>query len=359
MKLTPENNSRRFFEPVMGFLLLLLLLFGLYSVLNVFFGVFTYAIIFSVSFFSTFEWLCRKLNNKRKLAAAIYAIILLGILAVPFTYLISELINYVNITADWIENAKVNGYPPLPEKLTTLPVVGKDIQEFWSAVQADPENTRAMYEKQIQSLLQQLIASGKGVIGTTLEFVVGIIISSLLLAQGEKILDPIILTAKRITGEENGPALINASGRAIKGVAVGVMGTAFIEALFAWIGFAITGSSLAVGLAALVFLFALIQLGPLLVVAPAAIWFALQGETGWAIFIGIYGLVVLVGIDNVLKPILIGRSGKLPVLVLFLGVIGGMVAWGFTGMFKGAIILALFYTIFRNWSAKNMTEQPA
>ena len=91
------------------------------------------------------------------------------------------------------------------------------------------------------------------------------------------------------------------------------------------------------------------------------VWVALAGPASnfvqavlWAVF-----LVVLVGIDNVLKPILIGRSGKLPVLVLFLGVIGGMVAWGFTGMFKGAIILALFYTIFRNWSAKNMTEQPA
>jgi len=85
----------------------------------------------------------------------------------------------------------------------------------------------------------------------------------------------------------------------------------------------------------------------------------MQGQTGWAIFMGIYGLVVLMGIDNVLKPILIARSGKLPILVLFLGVIGGMVVWGFTGMFKGAIILALFYTIIQSWLGKKPDADPA
>jgi len=75
---------------------------------------------------------------------------------------------------------------------------------------------------------------------------------------------------------------------------------------------------------------------------------------------GIYGLVVLMGIDNILKPVLIAKSGKLPILVLFLGVVGGMVAWGFTGMFKGAIILAIFYTLFNSWlKPKTQAEAPA
>ena len=156
---------------------------------------------------------------------------------------------------------------------------------------------------------------------------------------------------KNIVGD-NGPALVHATGRAVKGVAVGVMGTAFIAALFAWIGFAIAGISFAVGLAALTFFLVVIQVGPLLVVLPVVIWLASQGETGWAVFMGIYGLVVLMGIDNVLKPVLIAKSGRLPILVLFLGVVGGMVAWGFTGMFKGAIILAVFYTIFNSWVGK-------
>ena len=90
-------------------------------------------------------------------------------------------------------------------------------------------------------------------------------------------------------------------------------------------------------------------MGPILVLIPAVAWLVSQGHTGSAIFLSIYGLVVLMGIDNVLKPILIGRSGKLPILVLFIGVIGGMAAWGFTGMFKGAIIMAVSYTLFQAW----------
>jgi predicted PurR-regulated permease PerM len=179
--------------------------------------------------------------------------------------------------------------------------------------------------------------------------VLGIIISAVFLNSGTKILNPIYAVMKRMVGEHDGPALVDASGRAVKGVAIGVMGTAFIAGIAAWIGFTIAGISIAAGLAAITFFFVVIQIGPLLVFLPVCIWLGMQGETGMAVFMTIYGIVVLMGIDNVLKPILIAKSGKLPILVLFLGVIGGMAAWGFTGMFKGAIILAVFYTLFNSW----------
>jgi predicted PurR-regulated permease PerM len=184
---------------------------------------------------------------------------------------------------------------------------------------------------------------------------VAIIISAIFLAQGEKTLQPLEFFFKRLLGQSNGIAVINASGRAIKGVAIGVMGTALIEALLAWIGYSIAGIDIAIGLAAITFFLAVIQLGPLLVLIPVIIWLSSQGQTGWAIFMSVYGLIVLVGVDNILKPILIGKSGKLPILVLFLGVVGGMGAWGFTGMFKGAIILAVMYTIFNSWA--NLASQ--
>jgi predicted PurR-regulated permease PerM len=99
----------------------------------------------------------------------------------------------------------------------------------------------------------------------------------------------------------------------------------------------------------LIFFLVLIQLGPLLVWVPLVIWTALQGHGGTAVFLGAYGVLLLV-IDAFLKPFLIAKSGgRLPFLVLFLGVVGGLSAWGFTGMFKGAIILAVFYTVFTGW----------
>jgi predicted PurR-regulated permease PerM len=354
-----QGKSRGFIETALALLLLLILLFDLYTVLSVFFGVFTYAIIFSVSFAKLFERLVRFLNNKRKLAAFIYALLLIAIIALPFIFIISALSDYAVQAELWITDAKTKGVPPLPDWIAGIPFAGEKITKFWQQLQADPAATIATYEPQIRKTLQRLITGGAGMVGATLEFIVGIIVSAILLSSGEKILKPIYETMKKIVGDNDGAALVDATGRAVKGVAVGVMGTAFIAALFAWVGFAIAGISFAVGLAALTFFLVVIQVGPLLVWLPVAIWMGMHGQTGWAIFITIYGLVVLMGIDNILKPILIARSGKLPVLVLFLGVIGGMVAWGFTGMFKGAIILAVFYTILHSWLGNEQKNVPA
>ena len=351
-----QGKPRGVIETALALLLLLILLLNLYTVLSVFLGVFTYAIIFSVSFAKIFERLVRLLKNKRKLAAFVYALILIALIALPFIYIISALSDYAAEAEQWITDAKTNGVPPLPDWIAGLPFAGEKISAFWQQLQADPSGTLAAYEPQIRDTLQQLISGGAGIIGATLEFIVGIIISAILLASGEKVLQPVYATMKHIVGYNDGPALVDATGRAVKGVAVGVMGTAFIAALFAWIGFAIAGISFAVGLAALTFFLVVIQVGPVLVFVPVAIWLFMTGQTGMGIFVSIYTLVVMIPIDNILKPVLIAKSGKLPVLVLFLGVIGGMVAWGFTGMFKGAIILAVFYTIFNSWVAKQQNS---
>jgi predicted PurR-regulated permease PerM len=346
-----QTKPRGFIETALALLLLLILLFDLYLVLSVFFGVFTYAIIFAVSFSELFDKLARLLNNKRKWAAFIYSVILIALIAMPFAYLLSALGGYASSAQAWIAGVKTSGVPPLPTWVPQVPFVGDKIAAFWLQLQNDPSGTLHTYEPKIRAVLQTLVLGGAGLVGAILEFIVGIIISAVFLVSGSKMLQPLYEVMRKIVGEREGPLLVNATGRAVKGVAVGVMGTAFIAALAAYIGFAIAGISFAVGLAAVTFFLVVIQVGPLLVWLPVAIWLATTGESGWALFITIYGIVVLMGIDNVLKPVLIARNGKLPILVLFLGVIGGMVMWGFTGMFKGAIILAVFYTIIQSWLA--------
>jgi len=342
------DQRRSTIETALVLLLLLILLSALYTVLSIFLGVFTYAIILAVAIHPLFEKLARLLGGKRKLAAFIYALLLIGIVALPFVYLINELANLIQGSQAYIADAKANGLPPLPGWIAGLPVVGENISSSWQKLQNDPDAIH-LYEPKIRAVLTRLLGGGLGVVGAGLELVLGIIISAIFLNSGTKILNPIYTLMKRMVGENDGPALVDASGRAVKGVAIGVMGTAFIAGIAAWIGFSIAGISIAGALAAITFFFVVIQLGPLFVWLPVAIWLGSQGETGMAIFTTIYGIIVLMGIDNILKPVLIAKSGKLPILVLFLGVIGGMAAWGFTGMFKGAIILAVFYTLFNSW----------
>jgi predicted PurR-regulated permease PerM len=333
-------------ELALVLLMFLALLFAAYNTLNSFFGIFTFALIFTVAFSSLFEKIVLYFGGRRKLTAFIYGIILLVVVAMPFVYMVNVIGEYAHKTQELLTKIKNNQVPPLPEWLSGLPYVGEKFKTAWAALEKDPVATLSFYEPQIKAVLQRLVHTGGGLLTTGLELVVGIIISAVLLFMGKKALRPVELFFAKLFGEENGHSMIDASGKAINGVAIGVMGTALIEAAVAWIGFEIAGIPAASGLAALMFMFAVVQLGPFPVMIPLIAWLVSKDETGWAIFMGVW-LVILFIVDNIIKPILIGKSGKLPILVLFFGVIGGMGAWGFTGMFKGAVVLALMYTIFR------------
>ncbi|HTR32111.1 MAG TPA: AI-2E family transporter [Puia sp.] len=346
------NDSRSIVETVLVLLMLLLLMLALYDVLRVFFGVLTFALIFSVSFFGPYERLVRLLGNRRSLGALVYSILLIAIIAVPVTYIASEVRVHVREALGWVEEVKANGIPPLPKWITNLPLVGEDIRSFWQQLQDSPKDAVAHHSEQVRMILRHALESGVEILSTALQVITGIIISAFLLTAGAKALDPIRSTTEHLLGKKDGESLLAVITQAIKGVSIGIMGTAFIASVIAWIGLAIARVEYSLVLAGLVFFLVLIQLGPLFVWVPLVVWTAVQGHTGVTVFLIIYGAGLLL-IDGLLKPILIARSGgKIPFLVLFLGVIGGLAAWGFTGMFKGAIILSIFYTLFTSWVDK-------
>jgi predicted PurR-regulated permease PerM len=344
-----DIRQRNPIEYALILLMFFAIIFATYNTLSAFFGIFIFALIFSVSFSALFEMFSKAIGGKRKLAAFIYALILLTVVALPFVYIINALGEYAHKTQVLVAGIKNHNVPPLPEWLGGLPYVGEKISATWAALEKDPDTTLSLYEPQIKAFLQKLLSAGGGILTTGLELIVGIIISAVLLFMGDRAFKPLQTFFNKLLGPVNGNAMLDASGKAINGVAIGVMGTALIEAAIAWIGFAIAGIPAASGLAAIMFMFAVVQLGPIPVQVPVIIWLASKGENGWALFMGIW-LVILFVVDNVIKPILIGKSGKLPILVLFFGVIGGMSAWGFTGMFKGAVMLAIMYTLFRVWT---------
>jgi predicted PurR-regulated permease PerM len=330
-------------------LLLLALLAALYDVLKVFFGVFTFALIFYVSMQQPYEQLVRLLKQRRKLAAVIYSIIMILIVALPFIYVVTALGRHVKHLLQLVDDVRLHGLPDLSDRITGLPYIGEPVVSFWKQLQENPRETLTGYQHQMRVVVHHILAGGAGILGAALQVILGVIISAMLLVGGDKALQPLISTLQHLLGRRDGLSLVYATAHAIRGVSIGVMGTAFIATIISWIGFAIAGLHFKVLLAAVVFFLVLIQVGPLIVWVPLVIWAAIQGHTGTAVFLAVYGGVVLV-VDAILKPVLIAKSGgKLPFLVLFIGVVGGMAAWGFTGMFKGAIILAVFYTVLTTW----------
>lgn len=342
-------ESRNIIETILIVFLLLALLVALYEVLHIFFGVLTFALVFAISFEHFFEWLVKKLRNKRKLSAFVYCLICIAVIAVPASFLFSSLARNAKPVVEWINNVKENGLPPLPQSIANLPLAGKEVEKLWNTYHDDPKQIIADHQEQVQKLSRKAMTGGVSILGTLLDVIIGIIISSLFLVNRKSIVASIQLPVQHLIGEKQGNSLLEAIALSIKGVSIGVMGTALIAAMLSFIGLEIAGIPFSVGLSAIVFFLVVIQIGPLPLWIPLVIWMITQDRPGMLIFLIIWG-VAIAAIDAVVKPILIGKSGgRLPFLVLFLGVIGGLAAWGFTGMFKGAIILAVFYTVYNSW----------
>ncbi len=183
--------SRDFIESILVLLLFLALMLALYDVLRVFFGVLTFALIFSVSFVKSFARLVRFLKNRHKLAAVIYSIILIGIIAVPLVYIFSSFSHRIKDAIVLVNEIKEKGLPPLPVWLLHLPLIGEQLSGFWLKLQSSPQETFMVHGQQLKIILLHIVTSGVGILGVTLQLVIGIIISAVFLVRSETFLIPV------------------------------------------------------------------------------------------------------------------------------------------------------------------------
>lgn len=345
---SPEPSLRqRVIDSALALVLVALLLGISIKVLTPFLGVITYAVILATATWQPFQRLADWMGGRRRAAIA-FALISGAVVAMPLYMLFNTLVDIVQLGRLWFTRIHTEGIPPLPEWLTTLPVAGGYIQAFWSTVQEDVVGVLREYAPRLDGLQGWVIEYSTGFVGTLLEMCAGIVVAAILLAGG----NPVLALLEAVTARLFGAAahtVMDAATRAVRGVAIGVVGTALIEAALGWAVFAAVGMASAPVLAGITFFIVVMQIGPILVWLPAAIWLFMQGDTTGAVIVAVYGAVVLMAVDNVLKPVLIARSGRLPILVLLLGLIGGMIAWGMTGMFIGATALAVLWTVLQTW----------
>jgi predicted PurR-regulated permease PerM len=186
------------------------------------------------------------------------------------------------------------------------------------------------------------------------QFLLTVIIAAVLFSGGETAARGVKRFARRLAGQQGEDAAVLAA-KTIRGVALGIVLTAVIQSLLAGIGFAVTGVPAGVLLAAVIFIFALAQLPPFLVMAPAVIWLYWKGDPVWGTVLLVWTIVVS-AIDNVLRPLLIRKGVDLPLLMIFTGVIGGLIAFGIVGLFIGPVVLAVVYRLIEAWVAGGEDE---
>jgi predicted PurR-regulated permease PerM len=161
-------------------------------------------------------------------------------------------------------------------------------------------------------------------------------------------------------GSARGRYLLQVAGNTVIGVVYGILGTALAQGVLAAIGFLIAGVPGAFLLGLATFFLSIVPVGPPLIWGAAAIWLFYQGSVGWAVFMVLWGVLVISMVDNFLKPIIISRGSSLPFVLVFLGVLGGVVAFGFIGVFLGPTLLAVGYRVVNEWvdSSQGAVAQP-
>jgi predicted PurR-regulated permease PerM len=180
-----------------------------------------------------------------------------------------------------------------------------------------------------------------------------------LLRDAPELSERLAVAVERLAGQR-GRHLIKVAGNTVRGVIFGILGTALAQALVAGLGFWIAGVPGAVLLSVLTFFFAVVPFGPPLIWVPAALWLFTQNETGWAIFMLIWGLLAISSVDNLLRPFLISQGTKMPFALIFVGVIGGALAFGLVGVFLGPTLLAVAFRLVAEWSSSNSgSEAPS
>jgi predicted PurR-regulated permease PerM len=183
-----------------------------------------------------------------------------------------------------------------------------------------------------------------------LHFLLTVVVTAILYATGETAAMGVRRFGRRLAGEQGENSVI-LSGQAIRAVALGVVVTAIVQTTAAGIGLAVSGIPYAAVFTAIIFMLCIAQIGPVLVLAPAVAWLYWSGDAVWGTVLLVW--TILVGaLDNVLRPILIRRGADLPLLLIFAGVIGGLVGFGIIGLFVGPMVLAVTYRLLESWIAE-------
>ena len=325
-----------------------LLIVGCLLVLQPFVTALLCAAIVCFSTWPCYDWLLRRLNGRSTLAALAMTLILILFMVLPVALLALTLADTATPAIDWLRETLANGLPQPPDWVKGLPVVGDGIDAGWRELAASKAKLAEAVKKIAPPVQQGLIKSGLVLGEGVIQLSLAAFIAFFLYRDGETLVAAARAAMRRLAGEL-APDLLVTVGGTVQGVVYGLVGTAIAQGLVAVIGFLIAGVPGALLLGFLTFLFSMVPIGPPLIWGGAAAWLFYQDQHGWALFMLVYGFVVISGIDNVIKPLLISRGSSLPFALVFLGVMGGVVAFGFVGLFIGPTLLAVGLTVLDQW----------
>jgi predicted PurR-regulated permease PerM len=339
------NQKNPVYDTFIRMLFLLLIIAWCLMLMYPFVSIMLWGLILGIALMPLHASLSKLLRGKVKLASAIIVILSIALILVPSYFFVESTITEVKVFSANFKGGTLT-IPPPSESVKTWPVVGEVVYQTWYTGSTDIKVIIIKYQDQLLIVGKKIANGILGAVGGVFQMMISLIIAGVLLAYGH-IGDSIRKFFRKLIGER-GDEFADIAGKTVGNVVKGILGVALIQALLIGGGMLIAGIPYAGILTILVFILAVLQLPPAIIMIPIIIYMFSVNDFVPAILWTLY--FVLAGLsDNVLKPVLLGKGAPVPMLVIFIGVIGGFILQGFIGLFTGAIIMSIGYKLFIAW----------
>lgn len=342
------NEGDKRLERTIASIVLALLLIGCLVVLWPFVWALLWAVVLCFTAWPIYEHVLSWMKGRKTWAALTMTLGATLILLVPFVLVGATLADNAKdltiATQQWLQS----GPPQVPAWVAKIPLVGGTISNYWQSVAGNGRQLMSDLQRFVEPVFGGVLAVGLMLTRGLVELALSILIAFFLFRDGVVLAERAKIATERIA-PGRGPRLLELAGNTVRGVVYGILGTALAQGVMAGIGFLIAGVPGAGMLTLLTFFLSIIPMGPPLVWVPATIWLFSKGSIGWGIFMLIWGIGVS-SVDNIVKPWLISKGSDMPFILIFLGVLGGAIAFGFIGVFLGPTLLAVGYRLIREWA---------
>lgn len=348
-----DQVTASFIETAIRLAVLALLLYWSFVLVQPFISIFIWSAVLAVALFPIFEWISFRLGGRHRLAAVVTTVLSLLVIIGPATWLAMGLVDSVRMISERLDPLML-AIPSPPVSVKDWPLIGEPIYQFWDLASTNLSAAFATIVPQLKPLGGRLLRIGADTGLGIVKFLIAVIVAGFLFSPAPALVAAVKRFSRRLN-PTRGEELVDQAVATIRAVSRGVIGISVLQALLAGIGLMVAGIPQASLIAFAVLILGIIQVGPTIVIVPVIIWSWMSMETTSALLFTAYMVPVNL-LDNLLRPIVMGRGLKTPVLVILIGVIGGTLAYGIAGLFLGPIVLAVIWELMVAWIKEHGPE---
>ncbi|MCI0429057.1 MAG: AI-2E family transporter [Rhodospirillales bacterium] len=355
MNRRPEERNA-YIAAALALIFIIILCAVSFVIVRPFLAALLWGVILAIATWPAFAWCRRRLGGRNTLAATLMTLLLAFVLLGPLVLIGTTMTENVAALGDRLRAAIQGGLGP-PDFLANIPLIGPRLTERWRELVADGGRSEEARQL-LRSVLQWLLRLGATLGGGVAQLALSIFCTFFFFRDGEAALRRLTDVLGHVAGDRAHRLLKVAYGT-LKGVVYGVIGSALAQALLAGFAYWLSGVPAPYLLGLATGFLSIIPGAAAIIWLPASIWLFRSGATAWGIFLIAWSVILVANIDNVIKPLFVSRGSALPLLLVLIGILGGALAFGFIGIFLGPTVLAILYSLMREWSPGEYVLRPA